>query len=272
MNEALAILDYSMHDNTIDVESDRLLAVAAAAAGFDTVVQPIAPEKDVRPDAKRVWLRYDLRSRRELSWIVSVAHDLHGKGHWVFPSAISILLAEDKWEAYHALRDADIPTPRTFLALALPGRGLPAILKPRCGWGGQGNRIVRNGTDQDSLARLVAEDYIGQPFIEHCRTWIVPVAHGHELLAIEARRESDRDGDFRVLPLPDGGAGLSAAAVAAVSLPAGTADLIEGPEGPMILEVNSAPCISYPDLPEVDLATPMVRAVLDWMETCRCES
>lgn len=36
--------------------------------------------------------------------------------------------------------------------------------------------------------------------------------------------------------------------------------------GPVVLEVNSSPCMPYPDLPGVDLAAPMLRAVLDWME------
>ena len=272
MSNALAILDYSVHGNTIDVESDRLLAAAAGAAGFDAVIQSIAPGTNVRPAAERIWLRYDLRSRRELSWIVSVAHALHCQGHRVFPSARSVLLAGDKWETYHALRDAGVPTPRTCLGLGFQSGGLPVILKPRCGWGGQGNRVLRDEADQHSVARSAADDYIGQPFIPHCRTWIVPVANGRELLAIEASREPECDGDVRVLPLPEGGAGLGAAAVAALGLPAGTADLIESPDGPLILEVNSAPRIPYPDLPEVDLATPMVRAVLDWMETCRCVS
>jgi glutathione synthase/RimK-type ligase-like ATP-grasp enzyme len=198
---------------------------------------------------------------------VSVAADLRRRGHRVFPSASSILRAEDKWETYHALREAAVPTPRTFLALDWDGVTLPVILKPRSGWGGQGNRVVRTEKERDGAAELPGEDYIGQGFIEHTRTWNVPVVQGRDLPAIEARREPERDGHVRVLPLPEGGTGLGAAAVAAVGLPAGTADLIESSEGVLVLEVNSAPRIPYPDLPGVDLATPMVRAVLEWMET-----
>lgn len=267
MSVYLAILDYSVHGNAIDAESDRLLAEAATAAGWETVVQPIAPGGEVRPEAERVWLRYDLRSRLELSWVVRVAADLRRRGHRVFPSASAILLAEDKWETYHALHEAAVPTPRTVLALDLGRAGLPAIVKPRAGWGGQGNRVVRSEQERESLELVPAEDYIGQGFIEHCRTWVVPVVQGRELPAIEARREPGRDGDVRVLALPEGGMGLGAAAVAAVGLPAGTADLIESSDRLLVLEVNSAPRIPYPDLPEVDLATPMVRAVLEWMET-----
>jgi glutathione synthase/RimK-type ligase-like ATP-grasp enzyme len=267
MSVSLAILDYSVHGNAIDADSDRLLAAAAAAAGVETVVQPIAPGQEVRPAAGRVWLRYDLRSRRELSWIVSVAADLRRRGHRVFPSASSILRAEDKWETYHALGEAAVPTPRTFLALDLDGAGLPVILKPRTGWGGQGNRVLRIEQERDALPPLPDEEYIGQPWIEHRRTWIVPVVRGRELAAIEARREPDRDGNVRVVALPEGGAGLAAAAVAAAGLPVGTVDLIESSEGMLVLEVNSAPRIPYPDLPGVDLATLMVGAVLEWMDT-----
>lgn len=267
MSVSLAILDYSVHGNAIDAESDRLLAAAAKAAGMETVVRPMMKGQEIRPDAERIWLRYDLRSRQELSWIVSVAADLGRRGHRVFPSASAILLAEDKWETYHALREAAVPTPRTVLALDWDRAGLPAIVKPRAGWGGQGNRVVRSEQERVSLELLPAEDYIAQRFIEHCRTWIVPVVQGQELSAIEARREPQRDGNVCVLPLPEGGTGLGAAAVAAVGLPAGTADLIESAEGLLVLEVNSAPRIPYPDLPGVDLATPLVRAVLEWMET-----
>jgi len=267
MSVSLAILDYSVHGNAIDAESDRLLAAAATAAGLETILEPIVAGQEIRPDAERVWLRYDLRSRQELSWIVRVAADLRRRGYRVFPSASAILRAEDKWETYHALREATVPTPRTFLALDLDRAGLPAVVKPRSGWGGQDNRVVRSEQERVSLELAPAEDYIAQGFIEHCRTWIVPVVRGRELPAIEACRQPERDGDVRVLALPEGGAGLGAAAVAAVGLPAGTADLIESADGLLVLEVNSAPRIPYPDLPGVDLAAPMVRAVLEWMET-----
>jgi glutathione synthase/RimK-type ligase-like ATP-grasp enzyme len=153
-----------------------------------------------------------------------------------------------------------------MLALDLDHAGLPVILKPRAGWGGRGNCVVRSEPERDSLALETAEDYIGQPFIEHRRTWIVPVVQGRELPAIEDREGPQRRGQLCVRPLPEGGTGWGAAAVAAVRLPAGTADLIESPAGLVVLEVNSAPRIAYPDLPGVDLATPIVRAVLEWME------
>jgi glutathione synthase/RimK-type ligase-like ATP-grasp enzyme len=270
MSQALEILDYSVYGNAIDAESDRLLAAAAAAAGFRTVVRSIAPGEDVRPDAERVWLRYDLRSRRDLSWIVSVAHALHCASHRVFPAAVSILFAGDKWETYHALRAAGIPTPATRLVLDFSPHAYPAILKPRVAWGGMGHRVLREAADWAPCD--VAEDAIWQPFLPHNRMWILPLAGERVLPAIEERREPERDGEVRVFPPPAGSAELAMAAVRALWLPAATVDVIDSPEGPIVLEVNSAPRVPYPALPEVDLATPMVHAVLDWMETCRCAS
>jgi glutathione synthase/RimK-type ligase-like ATP-grasp enzyme len=266
MNPGLAILDYSVYGNDRDPESDRLLAAAACACGMDVVVESIALGTPVQAAAERVWLRYDLRSRGELSWIAAVAHDLRQRGHRVFPPATSILAAEDKWETLHAFHAAGVSTLPTFLGFDLDRCGVPAMLKPRVGWGGQGNLVLRGGADVAAAATVRAEDYICQPYIPHRRTWVVAVAAGREIVAIEARREAERDGEVQVLPLPPGGPGLASAAVTAVGLVAGTVDLIETLDGLRVLEVNSAPRIPYPDLPTVDLATPMVRCVLAWME------
>ena len=45
-------------------------------AGLSPVIRPISPAKPVTAGAERVWLRYDLRSRADLAWIVGVARDL----------------------------------------------------------------------------------------------------------------------------------------------------------------------------------------------------
>ncbi|MEW6741532.1 MAG: ATP-grasp domain-containing protein [Planctomycetota bacterium] len=313
MTSGLAILDFSIHGNAIDAESDRLLAAAARAEGIEATISTIAPsqpraaephaseglllrphggpaasfqpsalscqpqdfsarckevsEKDsIRIGVERVWLRYDLRSRAELSWMVAVAHDLRRRGHRVFPQATSILLAEDKWETVRAFRERGISTPETLLALDIDRCRLPAMLKPRVGWGGLGSRVLRDASDLRSADAIVAEDFICQPYIPHCRTSIVAVANGRETVVIEERREPERDGEAQVRPLPPGADGLAAAAVEAVRLPAGTADLIETGGCLSVLEVNSAPRIAYPNVPDAELATPLVRAVLSWME------
>jgi len=262
----LAILDYSVHGNTIDAESDRLLALAARSAGLRASIRALHPDQPLRAEADRVWLRYDLRSRAELSWIVGLAQALRREGRIVFPPAQSILAAEDKWEAFHAFGAAQIPTPATQLAFAPGCFGFPAIVKPRTAWGGIGRLVLHGPSDLAGPRDLVAEDCIVQPYTEHTHMWIVAQAAGREIVVIEEGRGTRARGDARVVALPAGAAGLARAALDAVGLPTGTVDLIRSTAGMLVLEVNSAPRIPYPALENVDLAGPMVRAVLDWME------
>jgi len=264
---ALTILDYSIYGNRPDPISDGLLAAAARTAGSEVARVPMAPPGPAPPGTRCVWLRYDLRSRQELSWVVRVAHDLRQRGHCVFPSARSILLAEDKWETFHAFRTARVPTPDTALGLELERFRLPAILKPRVGWGGKGALRVRADADRAAAAARVAEDDVCQPYIAHSHTWIVALADGREVVTLqEPRNDPAHEGETYARPAPPGAVGLACAALASVGLVAGTIDLIESPGGLLVLEVNSAPRIPYADLPDVDLATPMVHSVLAWME------
>lgn len=267
MNPALTILDYSIYGNRPDPVSDGLLAAAARAAGREVAIMAMAPPGPGPVATPCVWLRYDLRSRQELSWVVRVAHDLRSRGHRVFPTALAILLAEDKWETFHAFRTAGVPTPDTALGLELARFPLPAIIKPRVGWGGKGALRVRSDADRLAAAQRVAEDDVCQPYLPHDHTWIVAVADGDEIVTLqEPRNDPAHEGETYRRPAPPGAVGLARAALASVGLVTGTVDLIESPEGLLVLEVNSAPRIPYADLPDVDLATPMVRSVLAWME------
>ena len=273
MKRDLAILDYSIYGNRPDPLSDNLLAQAARAAGWRPLISPLEPPGPPAVTPECVWLRYDLRSRSELSWVVSVADRLQQRGHRVFPSAAAILLAEDKWETFHAFRQRGIPTPETLLGLELARCALPVILKPRVGWGGKGCLRLHAAADRAAattrvaVTTRVAEDDICQPYLAHQRTWIVAVAGGQEIVTLqEPRNDPAHEGETQVRPAPPGAVSLALAALDAVGLVAGTVDLIESPAGLLVLEVNSAPRIPYPDLPDLDLATPMVRSVLAWME------
>lgn len=267
MNPALTLLDYSIYGNRPDPISDGLLAAAARAMGREVAIVPMAPPGPGAIATPCVWLRYDLRSRQELSWVVRVAHELRQRGHCVFPTALSILLAEDKWETFHAFRAAGIPTPETALGLELERFPLPAILKPRAGWGGKGALRVRHDADRPAAAQRVAEDDVCQPYLPHRHTWIVAVAADREIVTLqEPRNDPAHEGETYRRPAPPGAVDLACAALASVGLVTGTVDLIESLERLLVLEVNSAPRIPYADLPDVDLATPMVRSVLDWME------
>jgi len=263
------ILDYSAYGNEADSESDALLNAASEALGHETRVIPIAPGKTIPKAEKRVWLRYDLRSPGDLAWIVSVAENLAKKGHLLFPSARSILLSEDKWETHLALDEARVSSVDTYDLCMTPPQGTRILLKPRVGWGGMGIGVL----DDAKGVPLEQEDYIWQPFIPHRQTWTV-VLTGESLVAILEKRVTSND--FRTnacfgeqaLEVGDPGdaASLSALALRAVGLVAGAVDVIDVNGRLKVLEVNSAPCLWYDHLPALDIAGPMVRRVMEWMD------
>jgi len=275
----LDILDYSVHGNEADTESDALLKAASEALGYTTRIVLLQSEKHVPELQERVWLRYDLRSRRELAWIVSVAENLEKKGHQVFPSARSILLSEDKWETHLTLLHTRLPLIETHDLSATDPGGATIVLKPRVGWGGMGMKLLENGADVLSQLLEEKKEYIWQPFIPHRQTWTVVMA-GKSLLSILEKRATSNDfrtnfhfGEEALEASDPGGAGDRAAlALDAVGLVAGGVDLIEADGQLKVLEVNSAPCLWYDNLPALDLAGPMVHCVMEWMDRFKEES
>lgn len=269
----LEILDYSRYGNAIDAESDRLLADAATELGLATVIRAIGPETLPEISAPRIWLRFDLRRPTDLEWIVQAARTLRDLGHAVFPSPEAIRNAEDKWETFRILRASGLPTPDTWPATERRHCPLPAMLKPRVGWGGKLNRRLQLDAEREAASAGASADMICQPFIAHRRTWVVAVAAGETLTVLQERREWEspvdfsREGDARPATLPASATGLAQAALEATGLVAGTVDLIESATGFQVLEVNAAPKIAYPENPSVNLARPMVRAVMHTLDT-----
>lgn len=246
----LTVLDYSVYGNPHDPRSDALIEAAARRLGWEART---ARAEDVEP-TDFVWLRYDLRSRRDLEFVVNLAR----RPGRVFPSADAILASEDKWETWRVLSRAGIAVPDTALASDRGRLRPPVVIKPRIGWGGMGVSVAR---DRAELERLELDDeHVVQPFIEHRRTLIAAMAAGREICFLEDV-STDPTTSLRtgVVKAPAGAADLAARALAAAGLAAGTVDLIEASDGIKVLEVNSAPRLEYPD---VDLATPMVEAVL----------
>jgi ribosomal protein S6--L-glutamate ligase len=105
------------------------------------------------------------------------------------------------------------------------------------------------------------------------------VADAREIGTIEKRAGGDDfrtneacGGSARPATAPGGGVELVVAALDAVGLVTGTADLLELDGGIAVLEVNSAPGLEYPSIPELDLAGPMVACVMRWMDECDADS
>ena len=268
----LEILDYSIYGNTCDQDSDRLLAVAAQRERLSVCVTKLTRDVPITLAAPCIWLRYDLRTWDELRWIVDLAETFQETGMRVFPKARSLQISEDKWETYQALSRAGVSTVTTFPVSQVQHCGAKAVIKPRVGWGGMKMRVVTD-TRRFDLDQDEAQDhFICQPYIAHEQTWTIAAAAGIILACIE---KSPGSGDFRTNELhggttcpallPGGAASLTLTALEVVDLTAGTVDLIMGEHGLEVLEVNSAPGLYYPSIPDLDLAGPMVRAVLAWM-------
>ena len=260
----LAILDFTVYGNRYDPESDALLEAAAQRLDVEAETVFVAREQAaaIAPRAACVWLRYDLRSPADLELVVALARRLEREGRRVFPSAAAIVATEDKWETCLVLQRDGVAVPETALAMEWARFPLPIIVKPRVGWGGIGTAIVRDAAELERARALLDEEHICQPFIASTRTLVVALADGREIACIEDFAGLSTDGRTRTVPMPPDAAALAARALEATGLVAGTVDMIETPGGLRVLEVNSSPRITYPHLPAVDLATPMVAAVV----------
>ena len=257
----LAIVDFSWYGNPFDAQSNALLIEALRKRGVTAGI--VSFPRDHRPDitASRAWLRYDVRKPDDLQWVAETAQLLKRAGITTFPTAEAIVASEDKWATAEALKKARIPIPLTVIGRDAFDCGFPVILKPRVGWGAMNTWVIRFPGDPGP-AKAEIEDYIAQPFISHERTLIAAMAGGRPIVCIEDRGGGiSASGRVGTVPFPDQGAELASQALSAVGLIAGTVDLIEIPDGLLVLEVNSAPRLTYPHLPKVDLAGPIVDSV-----------
>lgn len=262
------IADYSVYGNRIDASSDALIRSSAEKLGFNVTMIELAKNKDQRRHSPFVWLRYDLRCRDDLVFICDRAAFLEAKGCRVFPSPSSIILAEDKWETFSALRSAGIATVDSFRFDNFPTRGGPIVVKPRVGWGGRGIRLIEGTEEMEGIALEERDSFIGQPYIAHDRTFTVAAGGGRVIATL---RTDSHGGDFRsncsegAPPVfdecPPEMASLATGALEAIGLAAGSVDIIENEGTHMVLEVNSAPRLHYETFPGLDLAGPMVDIV-----------
>ncbi|MBF0500011.1 MAG: ATP-grasp domain-containing protein [Candidatus Riflebacteria bacterium] len=264
MKTLLTILNFSIYDNRYDPQSNVLLEQACEKAGVPCAI--VNFDREVRPtvDSPLVWLRYDIRSKRDLMWILEVAAALRNAGKKVFPSPRAIWLAEDKWETHLVLARAGVPIPRTLQAKDLHLCGFPVIIKARVGWGGMENKILFSEADLAVLPPYNPKEFICQTYIDHPGTLIMAIAGNQEICCIEDEGESAfAESRVAILPAPKGALELSRQALRATGLVTGTVDMLESPDGLKVLEVNSAPRLTYPHLPQADLAGPMCKAVLE---------
>jgi glutathione synthase/RimK-type ligase-like ATP-grasp enzyme len=258
------IIDYSVYGNPKDPVSNQLLSQAFRQRGCDVRIVNLIMGAPIPPPVQGQVVRFDLRATQDWLFVCSIVDAMTAQTPCVFPDSGQLRAAEDKWDTCQVLITVGVPTPDTWLASQAPVLAGPIIVKPRIGWGGRGARILPTGAMLHAHPDLCDDRHIVQPFIEHQITLLAALTATRfiELLEDPGRLVEDARRRTHVLESAPGIEELARQALAATRLPVGTVDLIQGPAGPLVLEVNAAPCLTYPHLPRFDLAGPMADALL----------
>jgi ribosomal protein S6--L-glutamate ligase len=187
---------------------------------------------------------YVLKSHTELS--LSLAGALHAQGASILNPYRSCVAAQDKIVAFRLLREAGIPAPRTWTAgepallRVLLAEG-PLVVKPFRGHRGHGVRVVRDELDltpvSSALGPLVIQEHV-EGTGEDLKVYVI----GDQVFAVrkpfspdsftKPGRPSAVSSEVRTIALRCGEAfGLGLFGL----------DLIEGPDGPVVVDLNHFP-------------------------------
>ena len=210
---------------------------------------------------------------------LGILHALTGLGVPVLNNARAIERCVDKSTTSFLLARAGIPTPATWvmekaaearaIVAAEVGTG-PLVLKPLFGSQGRGLLLIRTADDLPEtppggvyyLQRFVAVERDGfhdfrlfvsggrvlAAMMRHSGHWITNVKRGGRPVAVVA------DAVMK---------GMAVAAAAAVGADFAGVDIIQGPDGPTVLEVNSMPAWSgLQQVTPVDVAAALAQDVV----------
>ncbi|MGH2499309.1 MAG: ATP-grasp domain-containing protein, partial [Candidatus Limnocylindria bacterium] len=205
----------------------------------------IAEETLARPD--RLAVEHDLyvlKSHTELT--LSLAGVLDAQGARTLNPFASCVATQDKLVASRRLRAAGVPVPRSWatgdpeVLRSLVEIG-PLILKPHRGHRGVGVRVVRDARELSALPRadgvVLAQDYVPGPG-EDLKVYVI----GNEVFAVRKPfsptsfavpgRRCEVDPEVRDIALACG---------RALGLGLYGLDVIESPQGPVVVDVNYFP-------------------------------
>jgi RimK family alpha-L-glutamate ligase len=199
---------------------------------------------------------FNLGSLEEVILRMDTLHRLQRLGMKIYNPPSAIEKASDKFYASALLEEAGLPTPRTFVtedekeALKIFKEIGDAVIKPLFGSQGKGMTRV---TDAETASRVFENlafsnlvIYI-QEFIPHGNRDIRAFTIGEEVVAAMYRiSESWKTNVFQgakpvALKLEPELEELSIKAAKAVGCEYAGVDILEGPNGPIIIEVNSSP-------------------------------
>ncbi len=192
---------------------------------------------------------------------VRVVRQFESQGIYVANSADSILRSRDKLTASQILSHQGIPVPRTALvtswrdterAISRVG-GVPCVIKASQGTQGNSVHLARSIRDaNEHVYRLLAnrETVLVQEYIResHGKDVRVIVAGGEVVAAMrrvargrEFRSNFHLGGQVEAIELKEDYAKIAIRAANLLGIEVGGVDLLEGRNGPILLEVNSSP-------------------------------
>lgn len=222
------------------------------ARGFE-IESGIAEETVIRPD--RLTVRHDLyvlKSHTELT--LSLAGVLHAQGARFLGPYPSCLATQDKIMTAHRLHAAGVPIPRcwvtgdlTLLSAVAEERSL--IIKPHRGHRGAGIAIVNKPQDLESLPAS-NEPVLIQEYVRGSGEDIKVYVVGDDVFAVRKPfsetsftrpgRPCEVDPEVRRIALRCG----MAAGLGLYGL-----DVIDGPDGPVVVDLNYFP--GYKGVPDI---------------------
>ena len=218
--------------------------------GFE-VEAGICEEILLRPD--RIRAAHDLYVLKSSELSFCVGGMLHVQGARLLNPYPSCLAVQNKVVTCWLLRDAGIPTPDSWATIDLElARSLvqerPVIIKPYLGNRGTGISIVRRPDDLDVVPMpkcpVIVQEYV-EGGGEDLKLYVV----GEEVFA--TRR---RFGEFSLTGPPCSASEelreLGRRCGQALGLGLYGVDVIEGPHGPVVVDVNQFP--SYTGIPDVE--------------------
>jgi ribosomal protein S6--L-glutamate ligase len=220
--------------------------------GFE-IEAGIPEEVVVRPDTLSVEHDlYVLKSHTDLS--LSLAGVLAAQGARLLNPYQSCLAAQDKIVASRRLRAAGVPTPRTWVTAELSlleplVEERPVVVKPYRGHRGVDVTVVRSAADLAALPRPIVPMLV-QEYVDGAGEDLKVYVVGTEVFAVRKPfsptsftrpgRPCEVDSELREIAWSCG---------QALGLGLYGLDVIEGPAGPVVVDVNTFP--GYKGVPDV---------------------